>query len=251
MVTGASSGIGKATARILANHGIRVILVARRLDLLDELKSKLDPLAPCHVMACDLTDRRALQAQLDLLPEAFSEVDILVNSAGLALGLHAAQETEWQDWATMLSVNCVALSFLTHHFLPDMVTRDCGHIVNIGSIAGTYPYQGGNVYGATKAFVEQFTLNLKADLLGTSIRVTNIEPGMVQDTEFSLVRFKGDEGRATGLYQGIEALKPDDIAENLWWVLAQPAHVNINRIEMMPVNQAPARPAYCRNGNID
>ena len=156
------------------------------------------------------------------------------------MGLEVAQETEWQDWETMLNINCLALSYLTHLLLPGMVERNKGHIVNIGSTAGSFPYKGGNVYGATKAFVEQFTLNLKADLLGTALRVTNVAPGMVGESEFSLIRFKGDKDKARKVYEGLKPLTPNDVAESVLWVLMQPAHVNINRIEMMPVGQAPS-----------
>ena len=173
-------------------------------------------------------------------------MDVLINCAGLALGLETAQKTEWQDWETMLNVNCLALAYITHLLLPGMVERNLGHIINIGSTAGTYPYKGANVYGATKAFVEQFTLNLKADLLGTAVRVTNIEPAMVGDSEFSLVRFKGDKDKANEVYEGLKPLCPADISECVIWVLLQPAHVNINRIEMMPTSQAPSHLAVSK-----
>ena len=246
LITGASTGIGAATARSLAANGVKLILLARRKDKLEQLKQALSTLVPCHVIACDVTDQQTLAEEIAALPEEFAEIDILVNNAGLALGLNAAHETDWADWETMINVNCLGLSYLTRIILPGMVARNRGHIINIGSIAGTYPYKGGNVYGASKAFVEQFSLNLRADLLGTAIRVTSLEPGMVGASEFSLVRFKGDSDKANAVYQGIEALTPDDIAGSISWVLNQPAHVNINRMEIMPVNQAPAGPAYHR-----
>ncbi len=244
VVTGASSGIGKAIAESLAKQNIRLILVARRQDKLEQLQSKLQ--TPSHVIACDITDKNKIKAALNNLPAEFANIDVLINCAGLALGLEDAQETDWQDWETMLNVNCLALSYITHLLLPGMVERNQGHIINIGSTAGTYPYKGGNVYGATKAFVEQFTLNLKADLLGTALRVTNIAPGMVGESEFSQVRFKGDEEKARKVYEGLKPLTPSDVAASALWVLMQPEHVNINRIEMMPVSQAPSNLATRR-----
>lgn len=246
MVTGASSGIGKAIAESLAEHSLRLILVARRQDKLEELQCNLQPKTQSHVIACDITDKNKIKEALKNLPAEFANIDVLINSAGLALGLEPAQKTDWQDWEDMLNVNCLALTHLTRLLLPGMVERNLGHIVNLGSIAGTYPYPGGNVYGATKAFVEQFSLNLKADLLDTAVRVTNIEPGMVGDSEFSLVRFKGDEEKANKVYEGLKPLTPADVAESALWVLKQPAHVNINRIEMMPVSQAPSSLATSR-----
>jgi len=244
LITGASTGIGKAIAESLAQRGVKLILVARRKEQLERLQQELSNITESYVIACDITDKIKLAAALEQLPASFSAVDILVNNAGLALGLKGAQEADWNDWETMINVNCIALAHITRLLLPGMVARHCGHVVNIGSIAGTYPYQGGNVYGATKAFVEQFTLNLKADLLGTPVRATSIEPGMVGQSEFSLVRFKGDKKQAEKVYEGIDALQPIDIANSVVWVLEQPKHVNINRMEIMPVGQAPSRPAY-------
>jgi 3-hydroxy acid dehydrogenase/malonic semialdehyde reductase len=238
LVTGASSGIGKAIAESLAKQKLRLILVARRQDKLEQLQSELQ--TPSHVIACDVTDKEKIKAALNNLPAEFTNIEVLINCAGLALGLENAQKTDWQDWETMLNVNCMALSYITHLLLPGMVERDLGHIINIGSTAGTYPYPGGNVYGATKAFVEQFSISLKADLLGTSVRVTHIAPAMVGKSEFSQVRFKGDEEKARKVYEGLNPLTPADVAESALWVLMQPAHVNINHIEMMPVCQAPS-----------
>jgi 3-hydroxy acid dehydrogenase / malonic semialdehyde reductase len=240
LVTGASSGIGKAIAESLAKHGVRLILIARRNDKLEFLKRELQANTTCHVIACDVADKERIFQEITNLPVEFAKIDVLINCAGLALGLEAAQETEWQDWETMLNVNCMALTYITHLLLPNMVERNFGHIINIGSTAGTYPYKGANVYGATKAFVEQFTLNLKADLLGTAVRVTNIEPAMVGESEFSLVRFKGNKNKADEVYEGLKPLSPADISECAIWVLSQPAHVNINRIEIMPTSQAPS-----------
>jgi 3-hydroxy acid dehydrogenase / malonic semialdehyde reductase len=248
VISGASSGIGKAVAEKLANLGVRLILVARRKEKLIELTDSLNSSTVCHIAACDLADLQSVQKAFEQLPEEFMDIDVLVNSAGLALGLETAQQAEWSSWQTTIDVNCTGLAYLTHRVLPNMVGKNVGHIVNIGSIAGSYPYKGGNVYGATKAFVEQFTLNLKADLLGTSVKVSNIEPGMVANSEFSLVRFKGDAEKAANVYDGIDALKPADIANAVVWVLTQPAHVNVNRVELMPVSQAPSRTAFFKTG---
>ena len=251
LITGASAGIGAAIARVLARQGTNLILLARRRDRLEALQRELRDQVRCHVVAVDMADLQQIEQAVQQLPEDFARVDVLVNCAGLALGLGTADEVDWQDWQTMINVNCTGLAFITRQLLPGMVQRNTGHIINIGSIAGTYPYRGGNVYGATKAFVEQLSLNLKADLLGTGVRVTNIEPGMVGDSEFSLVRFKGDEDKAAAVYAGIDALTPEDIAENVGWVLSQPAHVNINRMEIMPVGQAPSRTAYHRKDSTE
>jgi 3-hydroxy acid dehydrogenase / malonic semialdehyde reductase len=240
LVTGASSGIGKAIAESLSKHGLRLILIARRNEKLELLKHELQANTECHVIACDVADKEIIFEEITHLPVEFAKIDVLINCAGLALGIEAAQETEWQDWENMLNVNCLALTYITHLLLPNMVERNFGHIINIGSTAGTYPYKGSNVYGATKAFVEQFTLNLKADLLGTAVRVSNIEPAMVGNSEFSLVRFKGDKKKADEVYEGLKPLSPADISDCVIWVLSQPAHVNINRVEMMPTSQAPS-----------
>ncbi len=250
VVTGASCGIGAAVARRLVQQGIKLILIARREDKLSQLAQELRVYAACHVIACDVCDHAKLQAALSVLPPEFSAVDILINNAGIPLGLEPAQNTLWQDWQQMIATNCTALAFITHLLLPSMVARNCGHIVNLSSIAGSYPYYGGNVYGATKAFVSQLSRNLKADLLGTAVRVTNIEPGMVGGTEFSQVRFKGDERSAENVYKGADPLLPESVAECVAWAIAQPAYVNINRIELMPVCQAPNGLAVHRNSSV-
>jgi NADP-dependent 3-hydroxy acid dehydrogenase YdfG len=246
VVTGASAGIGLAAARKLARESVKLVLVARREDKLRALAEELSGETECHPLPCDLRDSENLARLFKSLPDAFAAVDILVNNAGLALGLEPAHRASWEDWRVMMDVNCVALAQLTHLLLPGMVARNCGHIVNIGSIAGSYPYVGGNVYGATKAFVKQFSLNLKADLLGTSVRVTSIEPGMVGGTEFSLVRFKGDERKAVGVYEDAEPLDAEAVADAVVWAVSRPAGVNINRIELMPVCQAPGQTAVVR-----
>ena len=234
-VTGASSGIGEATARRLAKDGCAIILVARRRDRLAALARELP--TPSHVVALDVRDGAAVRAAIDDLPPDFRDVDVLVNNAGLSLGLDPAPSASLDDWDTMIATNVTALVHVTRALLPGMVARDRGHVVQLGSVAGSYPYPGGNVYGATKAFVSQFSLNLRADLVGSRVRVTSIEPGMVE-TDFSRVRFGGDEARAKAVYAGFQPLSATDIAEAIAWCVAQPPHVNVNRLELMPVMQA-------------
>ena len=236
-ITGASVGIGRATAVALAGSGHQLVLLARRKEKLESLAEELS--VPVHIIACDVNDRVSLDRGLADIPGEFKNIDVLVNNAGLALGMETADKTLWQDWETMIHTNCVALVYLTRQLLPAMVERNSGHIINIGSIAGRYAYKGGNVYGATKAFVEQFSINLRTDLLGTQIRVTNLEPGMLGDTEFSNVRFHGDDQAASAVYAGCEPLAPNDVAESIRWVVSLPQHVNINSMEIMPTCQAP------------
>jgi 3-hydroxy acid dehydrogenase/malonic semialdehyde reductase len=235
LVTGATSGIGLACAEAFAREKARVVAVGRRADRLDALASRLGDRV--HPVALDVRDRGATEKTLGALPAAFAQVDVLVNSAGLALGLEPAQRASVDEWEQMIDTNCRALVVVTRALLPGMVARDRGHVVNVGSVAATYPYPGGNVYGATKAFVHQFSLNLRADLLGTKVRVTNIEPGMTE-TEFSEVRFGGDRERAKKVYAGMQPLSGADIAEAILWCATRPAHVNVNAIELMPVAQA-------------
>lgn len=236
VVTGASSGFGEAIARRYAKHGARLVLAARRLDRLEKLKAELSGV-PVHAVELDVRSRDAVERVFATLPAEFAQVSILVNNAGLALGLEPAYKVNLDDWETMIDTNVKGLVTVTRTLLPGMVERNKGHIVNIGSVAGNHPYPGGNVYGGTKAFVKQFSLALRSDLLGTQIRVTNIEPGMAE-TEFSIVRFKGNAGEAEKIYQGVDALTADDIAETVFWSTSLPAHVNINRIEVMPTQQA-------------
>jgi 3-hydroxy acid dehydrogenase / malonic semialdehyde reductase len=236
-VTGASSGFGAAIARRYAGAGVRVIATARRVDrlgtLIDEFGEDL-----IFISVLDVRDRSAIEQLVSSLPSAFAEIDVLVNNAGLALGLEPAQEASPDNWQQMIETNCTGLAYMTRAILPGMVQRRRGHVVNIGSIAATYPYPGGNVYAATKAFVHQFSLDLRADLAGTKVRVTCIEPGLVGGSEFSLVRFKGDEERAASVYAGTQALTPEDIAAAVEWVTFQPEHVNVNMLELMPVSQS-------------
>jgi 3-hydroxy acid dehydrogenase/malonic semialdehyde reductase len=236
VVTGASAGFGEAITRRFAAAGDQVVAAARRKDRLDALAAELGPsVVPIEL---DVTDRSAVAEVLGSLPAPFDAVDVLVNNAGLAWGLEPAQAADLDKWERMIATNCAGLVRCTRAVLPGMVERGRGHVVNMGSIAGTYPYPGGNVYGATKAFVHQFSLDLRADLHGTGVRVTCVEPGLVGGTEFSLVRFDGDQQRADALYQGANALTPDDVAEAVWWAVAQPPHVNINTVELMPVTQS-------------
>jgi 3-hydroxy acid dehydrogenase / malonic semialdehyde reductase len=236
LITGASSGFGAATARRFAARGDRVIAAARRTERLRSLADELGPdvLLP---LTLDVRDRAGVERAAASLPVGFDEVDILVNNAGLALGLEPAQEADVDQWEQMIETNCTGLVYVTRALLPQMVARGRGHVVNLGSIAGTYPYPGGNVYGATKAFVHQFSLNLRSDLHGTGIRVTSVEPGLSGGTEFSDVRF-GDSERAAAVYAGTQPLTADDIAAAIEWATSQPAHVNVNVIELMPVSQS-------------
>ena len=235
LVTGASAGFGEAITRRLLKDGWRVIAAARRLDRLQALRQELgEAVLP---FALDVADAEAVAALPNALPEGWREVDLLVNNAGLALGLGPAQDARLADWDTMLAVNVGGLMRLTHALLPGMVARDRGLVVNLGSVAGDYPYPGGNVYGATKAFVLQFSLNLKTDLAGTNVRVSCIEPGLVGGTEFSTVRFGGDQAKADKVYAGTTPLNAEDIAETVAWIAALPPHVNVNRVELMPTCQ--------------
>ena len=237
LVTGASAGFGEAIARRSVRDGHRVVATARRADRLHALGDELgQALLP---VALDVTDPAAVAALPGSLPEGWREVDALVNNAGLALGLAPAQGTDLADWETMVTTNVSGLMRMTHALLPGMVARGRGHVVNVSSTAATFAYPGGNVYGATKAFVTQFSRNLQADLIGTGVRVTGLEPGLAGGSEFSAVRFGGDEGRAAAVYEGLQPLTPEDIAEAVAWTLALPAHVNVSRIEMMPTCQAP------------
>ncbi len=237
-VTGASAGFGSAIARAFVNGGHRVIAAARRKERLDALAAELgDALLP---IALDVRDRAAVEAVEAALPPEFAAIDVLVNNAGLALGVEPAQRASLDEWQTMIDTNCSGLVTVTHALLPGMIARGRGHVFNLGSVAGTYPYPGGNVYGATKAFVRQFSLNLRTDLIGTPLRVTDIEPGLCGGTEFSNVRFRGDDEKAANVYANVQPLTAEDIADTIYWVATRPAHVNINTIEMMPVAQAPA-----------
>ena len=235
MITGASAGFGAAMARKFVSHGHQVIAAARRKDRLDQLATELGK--SLLAVELDVTSKTSIDHMMATLPSAWQNIDVLVNNAGLALGLEPAHQAHLEDWDTMIATNCQGLVTMTRAVLPSMVERGRGLVINLGSVAGAYPYPGGNVYGATKAFVDQFTLNLRADLVGTGVRATNIAPGMSGGTEFSNVRFKGDDASAAKVYQGTQPLTADDVAEAAYWVATLPAHVNINGIEMMPVCQ--------------
>jgi 3-hydroxy acid dehydrogenase/malonic semialdehyde reductase len=244
-VTGASSGFGLACAEALAREGARVVLAGRRGDRLAEVAGRLG--AAALPLVLDVRDPAAIDAAVRSLPERFAAVDVLVNNAGLALGLEPAHRASLDEWRQMIDTNCLGLAATTRALLPGMVERGRGHVVNIGSVAGSHPYPGGNVYGATKAFVHQFSLNLRADLLGTPVRVTSVEPGMAE-TEFSLVRFGGDAARARKVYEGVDPLGPADVADAVLWAVTRPPHVNVNVIELMPVQQAFSPFAIHRRG---
>ena len=235
-ITGASSGFGAAIARRFAAAGHRLVLAARRIERLRELSAELP--VPTHLVGLDVRDNAAVEAAVVSLPAEFAEVDLLVNNAGLALGLAPAHQASLEDWERMVDTNIKGLMYVTRALLPGMTQRRRGHVVNLGSIAGEWPYPGGNVYGGTKAFVRQFSLNLRADLLGTGLRVTDIEPGLAGGTEFSNVRFHGDDARAASVYAGVTPLSPEDVAETVHWVATLPAHVNVNTLSLMPVCQA-------------
>lgn len=237
-VTGASSGFGRAICRTLVAKGYRVIGGARRMDKLQALEGELG--VNFIPLALDVTDPVSLEAAVEQIRDASLQIDLLVNNAGLALGVDRAQASSAENWQRMIDTNVTGLAMVTHKILPQMVAADSGMIINIGSIAGTYPYPGGNVYGASKAFVRQFSLNLRADLAGTCVRVSNIEPGLCSGTDFSLVRLKGDVEAVQALYRDVEAILPEDIAATVAWIADQPAHVNINTIEIMPVAQSSA-----------
>ncbi|MHA1536009.1 MAG: SDR family oxidoreductase [Alphaproteobacteria bacterium] len=245
LVTGATAGFGEAAARRFVREGHKVILSGRRAERLSALADELGE-AVC-VAQFDVQDSAAVASAIEGLPAGFAQIDVLVNNAGLALGLDPAQSADLADWDTMIDTNIKGLTYCTRAVLPGMVARRRGHIINIGSVAGSYPYPGGNVYGATKAFVHQFSLNLRADLHGSDVRVTSVEPGLAE-TEFSLVRFKGDEEKSKGPYQGLDPLSADDIADIVYYAASSPAHVNINRIEVMPVRQSFSMFAFARDG---
>ena len=235
LITGATSGFGAAAVRRFVAAGWRVIATGRRADRLQALVDELGA-DKVHAAAFDIRDETALDAALDALPAAFRDIDLLVNNAGLALGTAPAQQASLDDWRTMIETNVLALVTVTRRLLPLLVERK-GAIINIGSIAGSYPYPGGNTYGGTKAFVRQFSLGLRSDLHGTGVRVTDIEPGMAE-TEFTLVRTHGDQAASDKLYAGAQPMTADDIAEQIFYVATLPPHLNINRIELMPTSQS-------------
>ncbi|UEM06196.1 SDR family oxidoreductase [Skermanella rosea] len=235
LITGATGGFGSAFARRFAAIGSKLVLAGRRADRLKALRDELK--TEVHTVEVDVRDRSAIEQAFGSLPAGFKEVETLINNAGLALGADPAQKADPDDWETMIDTNDKGLVFCTRALLPGMIERGRGHVVNIGSTAGNYPYPGGNVYCASKAFVKQFSLALRADLQGTGVRVTNVEPGMVE-TDFSLVRFKGDAEKAGKVYADTTPLTADDVAEAVFWAATLPPHFNVNRLEIMPTTQA-------------
>lgn len=247
LITGATAGFGTEICRTLIQAGYFVIGTGRRTERLTSLKAELgEKFLP---LAFDISDRLTTQEAIKSLPTQWKNIDLLVNNAGLALGLESADKANLDDWEQMIDTNIKGLVNMTRFVLPQMVERNAGHIINLSSIAGTYPYPGGNVYGSTKAFVTQFSLNLRADLAGKNIRVTSVEPGLCGGTEFSNVRFKGDNERAEKLYENVQYVTPQDIANMVLWLNQQPEHVNINRIEVMPTAQTFAPLNVARNSN--
>lgn len=237
-ITGATSGFGRATARRFAEAGWALVLTGRRSERLEELKGELSAKVPVHISTLDVRQAGAVQEVVAQLPAEFRQIDCLVNNAGLALAPQPAQQVDLADWHTMIDTNITGLVNVTHALLPTLIATGKGaSIVNIGSVAGHWPYPGGHVYGATKAFVEQFGYNLRCDLLGTGVRVTDIAPGMAE-TEFTLVRTKGDQAASDRLYRGTTPLTAEDIAEQIFYVATLPDHININRLEVMPTRQA-------------
>jgi serine 3-dehydrogenase len=237
LITGATSGFGAATVDRFVAGGWRVVATGRRAERLQKLVDKHGP-ARVHALAFDMRDEAAMRAAIASLPAEFAGIDLLVNNAGLALGTAPAQQADLAQWKQMIDTNVTALVTITHLLLPTLIERR-GAIVNISSIAGTYPYKGGNVYGGSKAFVSQFSQNLRTDLHGTGVRVSSIEPGMAE-TEFTLVRTGGNQAASDQLYAGAQPITATDIAESIWWIATLPPHLNINRLEVMPVNQSAA-----------
>lgn len=237
LITGATSGFGRASAEKFGANGWKLILCGRRLERLQELQKELGQKVPVHIASFDVRDRQAARSMVESIPEEFNDIDILLNNAGLALGLNPSHQTDLDEWENMVDTNIKGLMYMTRFVLPGMVERKKGHVINLGSIAGNWPYPGGNTYGASKAFVKQFSHNLRCDVHGSGVRVTNIEPGLAE-TEFSVVRFNGDAEKAASVYEGTEPLTGTDIAECIWWAANQPVHVNINRIEVMPTCQS-------------
>lgn len=235
MITGATAGFGAASVRRFAKAGWRVVATGRRAERLNALVKEVGP-DNAVAAAFDVRDAKAMEAAVAALPEPFKDVDLLINNAGLALGTAPAQQARIDDWRTMIATNVTGLVELTHRLLPTLIARK-GAIINISSVAASYPYNGGNVYGGSKAFVTQFSLGLRSDLHGTGVRVTSIEPGM-SETEFTLVRTGGNQAASDALYKGANPMTPEEIAEVLFWVATLPAHINVNRLELMPVNQS-------------
>jgi 3-hydroxy acid dehydrogenase / malonic semialdehyde reductase len=235
LITGASSGFGKATAKLLAEKKYQLLLVARRKDKLKQLQKELK--SKTYAAIVDVSDKKQVASFFENLPVEFQNIDVLINCAGLALGMNTVQDGTIDDWDIMIDTNIKGTLYFTRYVLAGMVKRNSGMIITIGSVAATIPYKGGNVYGATKAFIKQFSKNLRTDLFGTNVKVTNIDPGAAE-TEFSVVRFEGDQKKADDYYSGMRPLVADDIARTIGWVIEQPEHVNIDNVTLMPVDQA-------------
>lgn len=236
LVTGATAGFGESITRRFIANGHKVIATGRREERLKTLKDELGE--NLYTAQLDVRNRAAIEELIAGLPADWQAIDVLVNNAGLALGLEPAHKANIEDWEDMIDTNNKGLVYMTRAVLPGMVERNRGHVINIGSVAGAWPYAGGNVYGATKAFVRQFSFNLRTDLHGTALRVTDIEPGLVGGTEFSNVRFAGDDEKAAKVYEGVQYLTPEDIASTVLWIAQTPSHMNVNAIEIMPVQQS-------------
>ncbi len=239
LITGATSGIGEATAELLAENRYRLIIAGRRNDRLDELKNHIGKLTYVHTLNFDIRHRDEVDKAIDSLPPEWQDVDILVNNAGLAAGLDHFHESDIDDWEQMIDTNLKGLLYISRKITPRMVERGTGHVINIGSIAGREMYEKGNVYSATKHAVEALSRGMKMDMLNDGIRVSTISPGLV-DTEFSLVRFKGDGERAKEPYRGMRPLSGRDVAEAILFMITRPPHVNINDLLIMPTAQAAA-----------
>jgi NADP-dependent 3-hydroxy acid dehydrogenase YdfG len=235
-ITGATSGFGAAAARRYAGAGARVIATGRRGERLEALQEELGK-DKCHIVELDVRDYEAITSAIDALPAPFDAINVVLANAGLALGLQPAAQIDISDWETMVDTNVKGLMYTVRALLPGLIARGGGHIVTLGSVAGDFPYPGGSVYGATKAFCKQLALNIRADVQGKNVRVTNIEPGLTE-TEFSLVRFKGDAQKASKPYEGTQAMTAEDIAESIFWATTLPRHVNVNRLQMMATTQA-------------
>ena len=235
-ITGATSGFGAAAARRYVAAGGKVIATGRRGDRLKALQAELGA-DKCHIMELDVRDRAQMEAAVAAIPAPFDAINIVLANAGLALGLQPAAETDLDDWDTMIDTNIKGLVYTVRLLLPGLIARGGGHVVTLGSVAGEFAYPGGSVYAATKAFVKHFALAIRSDLQGKNVRVTDIEPGLTE-TEFSVVRFKGDEGKAGKVYAGTKAMNADDIAESIFWATTLPAHVNVNKIQLMATTQA-------------
>ncbi|MCF7352769.1 SDR family NAD(P)-dependent oxidoreductase [Vibrio sp. CK2-1] len=236
-ITGATSGFGRAAARRFAQDGWSLVLSGRRMERLIELKEELSGV-PVHIIQLDVRDDQAVKTAVAELPAEFAQIKVLINNAGLALAPQSAEKVDLKDWHTMIDTNITGLVNVTHALLPTLIETGAGSsVINIGSIAGEWPYPGSHVYGASKAFVKQFSYNLRCDLLGTGVRVTDIAPGMAE-TEFTLVRTKGDQTASDNLYKTTTPLSAEDIAEQMFYVATLPDHININRLEVMPTRQA-------------